>query len=247
MNGTEENFDLNWSNYTDHLREMLHEMMKSNDLTDITIVCDDKRYLRAHKVVLGACSPFFKEIVNDLPHDSMVYLKGIQSEEMQAIIEFMYLGEASFSQLKMNQFLEAANNLEIKEISKNIVFDISEKIDDVWGGGGEGKKIASKANNKNIFCPECDKKFFTTQSMRVHLYSVHKGIRVNCSQCDFQANRKRELQIHIQTAHGGKFFECNFCDYKAPLKTNLNYHIQAKRSVQSSIVNEGDNFFLQSL
>ena len=39
---------------------MLHEMMKSNELTDVTLVCDDKKQFKAHKIVLSACSTVFK-------------------------------------------------------------------------------------------------------------------------------------------------------------------------------------------
>ena len=48
----QEKYNLNWHTYSDHLREMLHEMMKSNELTDVTLVCDDKRQFKAHKIVL---------------------------------------------------------------------------------------------------------------------------------------------------------------------------------------------------
>ena len=71
----QEKYNLNWHTYSDHLREMLHEMMKSDKLTDVTLVCDDKRQFKAHKVVLSACSPVFKNIIDDLPNkSSVIYL-----------------------------------------------------------------------------------------------------------------------------------------------------------------------------
>ena len=69
-----EKYNLKWHTYSDHLREMLHEMMKSNELTDVTLVCDDKRQFKAHKIVLSACSSVFKSIVNDLPQNCSVQL-----------------------------------------------------------------------------------------------------------------------------------------------------------------------------
>ena len=119
-----EKYNLEWHSYTDHLRNMLHEMRKSNDLTDVTLVCDDKRQFKAHKIVLSACSSVFKSIINDLPHNSsVIYLRGIQHQEMESILEFMYLGVATFYQDRMNEFLNVAKNLEIKEISKDVEFD----------------------------------------------------------------------------------------------------------------------------
>ena len=95
----QEKFNLNWVNYSDHLREMLHEMMNSSYLTDVTLVCDDKVQFKAHKIVLSACSSVFKSIINQLPQNSsVIYLRGIQHQEMESILEFMYLGMATFYQ-----------------------------------------------------------------------------------------------------------------------------------------------------
>ena len=35
-------FTLTWKTYTDHLREMLRNMMSSKELTDVTLVSGDK-------------------------------------------------------------------------------------------------------------------------------------------------------------------------------------------------------------
>ena len=99
-----EKYKLNWYTYSDHLREMLHEMMKSDQLTDVTLVCDDKRQFKAHKTILSACSTVFKSIINDLPQNSsVIYLRGIQHQEMESILEFMYLGVATFYQDQRSQ------------------------------------------------------------------------------------------------------------------------------------------------
>ena len=120
----QEKYNLNWHTYSDHLREMLHEMMKSNELTDVTLISDDKKQFKAHKIVLSACSSVFKSIINDLPQNSsVIYLRGIQHQEMESILEFMYLGVATFYQERMNEFLNVAKNLEIKEISKVVELD----------------------------------------------------------------------------------------------------------------------------
>ena len=60
-----EKFDLTWHTFTDHLREMLHDMMTCNELTDVTLVSEDKKQYKAHKVVLSASSTVFKNIIGD--------------------------------------------------------------------------------------------------------------------------------------------------------------------------------------
>ena len=116
-----EKFNLTWHTYTDHLKEMLHYMMASDELTDITLVSEDKKQFKAHKVVLSASSPVFKSIISEnVLSNPIIYLRGIKSHEIESILQFIYLGEATFYQERMNEFLNVAKGLEIKEISKDI-------------------------------------------------------------------------------------------------------------------------------
>ena len=46
-----------------------------------------------------------------------INLLSFDLNEMQSILEFMYLGVATFYQEWMNEFINVANSLEIKEIS----------------------------------------------------------------------------------------------------------------------------------
>merc|ERR1712189_161554 len=48
---------------------------------------------------------------------------------MKSILQFMYLGQATFYQDRMNKFLNAAKSLEIKEISKTVESEDVDKRD----------------------------------------------------------------------------------------------------------------------
>ena len=49
-----------------------------------------------------------------------INLLSFDLNEMQSILEFMYLGVATFYQEWMNEFINVANSLEIKEISNTL-------------------------------------------------------------------------------------------------------------------------------
>ena len=153
-----EKCNLQWHTYPDHLTDMLHKLMVSKELTDITLVCDDKKQFKAHKIVLSACSPVFKDIINGLPQNSsVIYLRGIEHQEIESILEFMYLGVATFYQDRINEFLNVAKNLEIKEISKSSEFD--EENDST-------QDIPDIENENNLLCEKRQKKTHMIIKMR---------------------------------------------------------------------------------
>ena len=72
---------------------------------------EDKTKFKAHKFVLNACSPVFQSIISDLPQkDPIIYLHGIHSQEIKSILQFMYLGQATFFHDRMNDFLNVAKS-----------------------------------------------------------------------------------------------------------------------------------------
>ena len=109
----QEKFNLSWQAYTNHLRSMLQNLMIETELTDVTLVSDDMKQVRAHKVILSAASPVFKTIIGRFPSNCMIYLRGIQNQELQAILEFLYLGKSSLVKDRINEFLKVASDLQI--------------------------------------------------------------------------------------------------------------------------------------
>ena len=64
----------------------------------MTLCPDDGiQKVRAHKVVLAACSPFFKRILEgDSYSNTLLYLKGVDENSLSGILDFIYNGEVNF-------------------------------------------------------------------------------------------------------------------------------------------------------
>ena len=120
----EEKYNMRWHTYPDHLRAMMREMMMSDDFADVTLISDDVKQMKAHRNILSACSPVFKKIFELQNNQPIIYLRGIQSVEVETILQFIYSGEAKIYLSRMNEFLLVAKSLEIKELIKN--FDVGE-------------------------------------------------------------------------------------------------------------------------
>merc|ERR1711946_599 len=67
--------------------------------------------------ILSACSPIFKDILKkEKGSTTVMYLRGIQFSEMESIMQYIYLGEATFYEEKVDELIAVAKSLEIKEL-----------------------------------------------------------------------------------------------------------------------------------
>ena len=116
---------LTWHTYPDHLRETMQEMMTSGDFTDVTLVSDDKISLKAHRNILSACSPVFKSILQLEPQHNhpVIYLRGTQHSQIESILQFIYLGEATFHEKTIDDFMFLGKDLQIKELMENAEYN----------------------------------------------------------------------------------------------------------------------------
>ena len=95
----------------------MKELMMNDDFADVTLVTEDKKHIKAHKNILRACSPVLKEIVKlEESAKTIIYLRGIHFSGLESIMRFIYLGESSYYEERMSEFLDVARSLEIKEL-----------------------------------------------------------------------------------------------------------------------------------
>ena len=145
-----EKYNLTWHTYSDSLSDMLKELYTSLDYADVSIITEDRKELKAHKHILSFCSPVFKDILSITQEKCpVIYLRGIQHSEMESILQFMYLGEASFLQDRMNEFLLVANNLQVKELHKNIEIDEDKEFQENSEPEGESSSTENQSTNAN--------------------------------------------------------------------------------------------------
>lgn len=86
---------------------------------DVTLACEQDQ-ISAHKVVLSACSSFFKTILKRNPHQHpLLYLRGISYSNIESLINFMYYGEVSIAQEELNSFLAVAEELQVKGLTQS--------------------------------------------------------------------------------------------------------------------------------
>ena len=111
MVSTDQKLRLQWNDFKD-FSSAVGDLRQGQDFTDVTLACEDGQQVEAHKVVLVASSPFFLNILkrNKHPHP-LIYLRGVGSENLLAIVDFLYHGQANVFQENLDSFLALAEEL----------------------------------------------------------------------------------------------------------------------------------------
>jgi len=114
-----EKFCLRWNDFESNISGAFRELRDDKDFFDVTLICDNEQ-IQAHKVILSACSTFFRNVLRSNPHQHpLFYLKGVRFSDLQAVLNFMYHGEVNVAQEELNSFLAVAEDLKVKGLTQN--------------------------------------------------------------------------------------------------------------------------------
>jgi len=125
---TEDKFCLKWNDFESNISSSFKELREEKDLFDVWLSCDNGQVeLPAHKLILSACSAVLKHLLRRKSGSGdrggcsshVLYLRGVQSQDLEYILNFMYNGEVSLAQDQLNSFLSVAEDLQIKGLTQN--------------------------------------------------------------------------------------------------------------------------------
>ncbi|XP_037812363.1 protein tramtrack, beta isoform isoform X2 [Lucilia sericata] len=118
MKMASQRFCLRWNNHQSNLLSVFDQLLHAETFTDVTLAVDGQ-YLKAHKMVLSACSPYFNALFLNHPEKHpIVILKDVPYADMKSLLDFMYRGEVSVDQERLTAFLRVAESLRIKGLTE---------------------------------------------------------------------------------------------------------------------------------
>ncbi|XP_042227454.1 longitudinals lacking protein, isoforms H/M/V-like isoform X6 [Homarus americanus] len=108
---------LKWNNHRSTFFHVLSTIRSKESYCDVTIACDGKFY-PVHKLVLSTCSDYFEQMFErtNCKHPIIV-LKDIRHEELEALLNYMYVGEVNVLQNELAGLIKAAECLMIKGLA----------------------------------------------------------------------------------------------------------------------------------
>ena len=115
MSGSKINdsFVITKNSHEDSVKTIFESLLKDGEFTDVTLSLSDDKQIRGHRAILAASSNFFRKIFKQ-NSTSGLYLKEVDSVDMNSIMEFIYLGQTSVNKADLTTFLQAAEHLQIE-------------------------------------------------------------------------------------------------------------------------------------
>uniref|UniRef100_A0AAG5DX97 BTB domain-containing protein n=1 Tax=Anopheles atroparvus TaxID=41427 RepID=A0AAG5DX97_ANOAO len=114
---SQQQYSLRWNDYTTYITGAFDALRYEEDLVDVTLFCEGRK-IRAHKVLLSACSSYFKDIFKENPcQHPVIIFKNVKYADLLSLVEFMYQGEVSVSQDALPSFLHTAELLSIRGLA----------------------------------------------------------------------------------------------------------------------------------
>ena len=214
-----ERFSLKWNDFGTNTSKAFGLLRNEDFLQDVTLVGEDNYQVAAHKLVLSACSSYFKTIFKTNKHTHpLMCLEGISSSDIRNILDYMYNGEVKIFQDDLDRFLAVAQRFKLEGLGEEIPNDpIQAKL----GQAPVVKRECTKINP--MVLPKVNE-LNTTRQLATTM--ENENIKMAMTAEEITHLDDKIHQLVVKTDDG--LFQCNLCWKSAKQKIHIKNHIEAK-------------------
>merc|ERR1712129_635343 len=231
-----EKLNLQWNDFQNNISTAFGCLRGKPDFSDVTLACEDGQQVEAHKVILASSSPFFKKLLklSNHPHP-LIYMRGVKSEDLLTMMDFLYKGETEICQERVETFLSLAGELNLKgltrkeesyeeEVIKPAKVEEREDYDTVGKKEFPNSYDAPSSAKTNILEPTNDTRISSisdnelrekVRSMMTKSQNIvpnRKERAYTCTLCG-KEGQGCVIKAHIEANHlEGVSLPCNLCD-----------------------------------
>ena len=246
---------LRWNDFQDNLSNAFGGFREDTDFNDVTLACEDGTQVEAHKVILSASSPLFKNLLGSEKHSHpLIYMVGVRSEDLVAVMDFLYHGEVKVNQENLDSFLAIAKELQLKGLMESSgekwkrdqevhptppqfqsKITLKEKNPTKLDSQKENEIIVSKAEVIKAIKTTAVKEDFLQldkqiqslmkKSQSLILSAQNKVFKAHvCNVCG-KEGMKNDIKKHIESNHvEGVFVSCSLCEKTFRSRDSLRIH-----------------------
>ena len=219
-----EKFCLKWNDFNSNASRAFSLLRGEDFLQDVTLVGDDHSQIAAHKLVLSACSEYFKNIFKNNSHSHpLLCLEGVTSKEIKNILDYIYNGEVNIFQEKLDRFLTVAQRFKLEGLLSGEDEEEQGSEEEVNNQNSRPLKEQSSINAKHEK-PEQHGNFDT--SSEVAIPTENNAVKFVMSE-EEKNNLKKTIDQHLERNDDGSWI-CKLCGKSAKWRQQMQYHVEGK-------------------
>jgi hypothetical protein len=227
------NLSLQQSDFVSSFVGSFQELRRAEELFDVTLACEDEA-IEAHKVVLSACSPFFRNVFKQTKQSHpFIYMKGVFHKDLLSMLDYIYTGETEVPAGDVSRFIEAAQELKIKGLVKEELTE-SEPTKPLYSVISEVETIIQLDESDVIQTEESASDAFLDDSKLLDESSEteedEKNEKVEKSKEKEQLSQLKqiisEMALKVKDESGGTMWKCKDCDKVCKKKDKIEAHIE---------------------
>ena len=219
-------FSLKWNDFNKNASKTFGLMRDEDFLQDVTLVGDDDSQIAAHKLVLSACSEYFKNIFKKNKHSHLLLcLDGVTKSELMNLLDYIYNGEVNIFQEELDRFLMIAQRFKLEgllakeeDTSTHLNFVLKEEninpnsIIQEKNFNSQEMSLASSDETSKVSMTVAEKNDLN-ETVSQYLEKAEDGT-YKCNLCDNFSDKKykHHVQNHIEAKHlEGISLPCHLC------------------------------------
>ena len=227
---------LQWNDFKENITTSFRSLRNEKEFSDVTLVCEDGEQVEAHRVILAVLSLLFQRNLkrNNHPHP-MIYLRGLKSQDLVAMIDFLYFGEADVSQESLDSFLALAEEMELKGLTGQKAADLFN--DDITNseplqkGNAIRKEEKSLRRSSNVTFDKSDTAIMAANQLVGDFETLDVKVKSmmekgnNMVQVCGKEGHPSHIKNHIERNHlEGISVPCPFCDKVFHSRNSMQVH-----------------------
>ena len=241
-----EKFNLKWNDFKTNVSNSFGLFRNESYLHDVTLVSDDYKHIKAHKLVLSASSEYFKNILQETDQSQpLLCLDGVSSVDLQNVLDYVYNGEVKIHQEDLDRFLNVAQRLKLEGLISNdsheniredtIEEDIASTVEQKTAKDCKSLTVRTRPKSNEVvgnLIALQDGKELTEEEHKQRLANnviINDDGTASCKVCGKlfggrPDRAKSNAKIHVETHIDGLSYSCHQCDKTFRLKNSLACH-----------------------
>ena len=216
------------------------KLLKDHEFSDVTLACEGFS-IQAHKTVLAASSSVFSDIMKNNKHSlPYIYLRGVTSDQLSSMINFIYYGETTVKEEEFESFTALGKEFQIDGL-QSLTFEEESQSNDTDKKMKELEELLSK--DSRDFPSDKGEKLKEIvndlETFEASIKSKPEAKKIVSPKSSGDANKSEDEKVSNEfelainnkiefgkTTDGTRIFQCTDCLKPFKTKQKAKFHVE---------------------